>query len=184
MAIKDHNRFSELLKEARLGNREAFSEIVRSMVKPITALTYKMTRDPDAARDLAQDTFISAWQNLGDLRGDSRFEGWLYRIAANKTLNYLKRESRTVSDTHLKAHQAAGDPESDLERRQLKERVLAFMSQLPAQQKIVFELRFYKQLPFEEVARVSGKAVGTVKTLYREAVKKLRHVATKEGWKL
>lgn len=184
MARIDHNRISELLKEAQLGNREAFSEIVRLMVKPITALTYKMTRDSDAAKDLTQDTFVSAWQNLGEFRGDSRFESWLFRIAANKSVNYLKRESKTVSDTALSSHQSDHDPEIDLQRQQLRERVFAFMSQLPAQQKVVFDLRFYKQLPFEDVARVSGKAVGTVKTLYREAVKKLRRVATREGWSI
>jgi RNA polymerase sigma factor (sigma-70 family) len=57
------------------------------------------------------------------------------------------------------------------------------MGRLPEQQRIVFELRFYKQYQFEEIAEITGKALGTVKTLYREAVKKLRVEATEKGWR-
>ncbi|MEW6411777.1 MAG: sigma-70 family RNA polymerase sigma factor [Candidatus Zixiibacteriota bacterium] len=178
----DTERISRLVELARLGERKAFSEIVRIMMNPVIALTYKMTRDKDSAMDLAQDTFVAAWQNLDSFKGDSKFESWIYRIATNKAINFVKRESRSAGDEALQAISAVDDPGRDLQRKELRERILAFMGQLPAQQRKIFELRFYKELPFDEVANVSGRAVGTVKTLYREAVKKLRQVAVSEGW--
>lgn len=151
-------------------------------MNPVTALTYKMTQDRDSALDLAQDTFVAAWQNLSSFKGEARFESWLYRIAANKSLNFVKRESRTVRDHDTDLMPASDNLETATYQKELRRRVADFMSRLPAQQKLVFELRFYKEMSFEEVARVTDKALGTVKTLYREAVKKLREVAVSEGW--
>lgn len=182
MAKIDSDRINSLVKQAKKGDRQAFSEIVRIMMNPVTALTYKMTRDRDSALDLAQDTFVAAWQNLAGFKGEARFESWIYRIASNKSLNFIKRESRTTGDESIASMPADSNPEADFQKAQLRQQILGFMAQLPAQQKLVFELRFYKELPFDEVARLTEKAVGTVKTLYREAVKKLRQTAAKEGW--
>jgi len=182
MARIDSDRINNLLAQAKQGDRQAFSEIVRIMMNPVTALTYKMTQDRDSALDLAQDTFVAAWQNLSGFKGEARFESWLYRIAANKSLNFIKRESRKASDLDTASVPASDDLEAGLYRKELRQRVSDFMSRLPAQQRIVFELRFYKEMSFDEVARVTNKALGTVKTLYREAVRKLREVAVSEGW--
>ena len=182
MARIDSERISILLGQAKQGDRQAFSEIVRIMMNPVVALTYKMTQDKDSALDLAQDTFVAAWQNLESFKGEAKFESWLYRIASNKTLNFIKRESRSTGDEPIYGQAAPDNPEREFHQKQLRQRVLGFMKQLPAQQKLVFELRFYKELSFEEVADATDKALGTVKTLYREAVKKLRQVAIAEGW--
>jgi RNA polymerase sigma-70 factor (ECF subfamily) len=178
----DSDRIDKLLGQARLGDRQAFSEIVRIMMNPVVALTYKMTQDKDSALDLAQDTFVAAWENLKSFKGEAKFHSWLYRIAANKSLNFLKREGRKVGNRGLTGEPAIDNPERDLEQKELRERILSFMASLPPQQRLVFELRFYKQLSFEEVAGATEKALGTVKTLYREAVRKLREVALREGW--
>jgi RNA polymerase sigma-70 factor (ECF subfamily) len=173
------------LRKAQAGDRNAFSEIVKRMMKPVVAMIYRMTQDRDSAVDLAQDTFVSAWENLPTFRGESKFESWLFAIASNRTLNYLK--SRSVRDRRELDEQAVAEfstenPETDLARKELHDRVLSFMTTLPEQQRLVFNLRFYRQMPFEEIARVTGKALGTVKTHYREAVKKLREVAIERGW--
>lgn len=182
MAKIDSEQIDKLLVRARQGDRRAFSEIVRIMMNPVTALTYKMTKDRDSALDLAQDTFVSAWQNLGSFKGEARFESWLYRIASNKSLNFIKRQSRIAGEDAIASMPSTADPERDMQQTELRQRVFEFMTGLPDQQKLVFELRFYKQLSFDEVSKVTDKALGTVKTLYREAVKKLRHVAAAEGW--
>jgi len=83
------DRLQPLIEKATAGDRDAFSDIVRIMMKPIVALTYRMTQNREAAYDLAQDTFLAAWQNLSGFRGEAKFDNWLYRIATNKTLNYL-----------------------------------------------------------------------------------------------
>ena len=190
MADIDNEIVEYLVRRAKEGDREAFSKIVRMMMKDIVALTYRMTQDRESAFDLAQDTFISAWEKLHDFRGDSTIQSWLYRIAANKALNYLKQCSRR-SETSLEsaptpavASEAGFDsPEQSLKVKELQSAVLEFMTELPRQQRLVFDLHFYKHLTFEEIARITGKALGTVKTHYREAIIKLRAYAQQRGWR-
>jgi RNA polymerase sigma factor (sigma-70 family) len=184
MADIDHEEIRKLVARARRGDRDAFSEIVTLLMNPIVALTYRMTGDREAALDLAQDTFVSAWQNLRSFRGEARFETWLYRIASNKAINYTHRvQTAALNDVAAESvvDPASISPDETLSRDELAQAVLHFMQTLPPQQRIVFDLRFYKQLSFDEIAQVTGTAVGTVKTNYRLAVAKLREYASKKG---
>lgn len=172
-----------LVDRARSGDRQAFSELMKVHMKPIVALTFRMTGDKEAAFDLAQETFLSAWQSLGGFRGDARFESWLYRIATNKTLNFLKAtKPSSAVEIDEQSVSTEPSPERALHQKELRRDVLAFMKTLPAQQRLVFNLRFYRQLPFAEIAEALGSAVGTVKTHYREALKKLKEFAVEKGW--
>ena len=151
----------------------------------VAALTYRMTGDREAAKDLAQETFVAAWQNLAGYRGEASVHNWIYRIATNKSLNYLKsvqvRDNSTPQLTAMTSHVAADNPQRDLEKSELSIEFRQFVSQLPPQQRAIFELRFYQQMKFEEIARQLGSAVGSVKTGYREAIKKLRAYAEAKG---
>jgi len=175
-------KVDDLVQQAQAGNRQAFSELVRELMTKITALTYKMTGDRDLAIDLAQDTFVAAWQNLQTFKFEAKFESWLYRIAYNKTLNEIKRNEKQIHNFEFENQPSKSNPERELYQRELKQKVISFMQTLPTEQRAVFECKFYKEMPFHEIAEVTGKALGTVKTLYREAIKKLRVEANKQRW--
>lgn len=172
----------DLVRQAQAGNRQAFSGIVRVLMNKITALTYKMTGDKDTALDLAQDTFVTAWENISSFKFEAKFESWLYRIAYNKTLNSIKKDDKIVRSYDFESQTSSSNPEQELYREELRRKVLSFMETLPKEQRAVFELRFYKGTPFQEIANITGKALGTVKTLYRESVKKLRETVQKQRW--
>lgn len=174
----------QLVEQAQAGDRNAFSEMVRLLMNKTVALTYKITGDSEAAVDLAQDSFLSAWINLKSFKKEAKFESWLYRIAFNKALNYKKKEQKFSDDSAIETQPAHSNPEKEYAQKELKQKILGFMNSLPSEQRLIFELHFYKQLTFEETARATGKAVGTVKTLYREAIKKLRTTAISKGWQL
>ncbi|MDH3890866.1 MAG: RNA polymerase sigma factor [candidate division Zixibacteria bacterium] len=189
MASEEYDEIEQLAQKAKLGDRAAFSRIVRIMMSRIVSLTYRMTSDRESALDLAQDSFVAAWEQLAGFRGESRFSSWLFQIATNKCLNFLKKASTRQNvplDDTTSATLTSGDPAANPERtlkiKLLKEDVLHFMQSLPDMQRLVFELRFYQGMPFSEIARQTGKAEGTVKTHYRQAVIKLREVATAKGW--
>ena len=185
MLEKENDRISQLAQRASDGDRSAFSELVREFMSPIMALTYRMTGERESALDLAQDTFVSAWESFRKFRGDAKIESWLYRIAMNKSLNYLahrKISATTELTDDLPARSSVG-PDAQMIKDELKAHVLAFMAGLPEQQRAVFELRFYRQMQFDEIAEILGRGVPTVKTNYREAIKKLREVAEREGWR-
>ncbi len=182
MTDTSDNLIEGLVAHAKAGDRTAFGKLVALTMNRTVALTYRMTGDMEAAKDLAQETFVSAWQNLGGFKGDSKFESWVYRIAANKSLNYLKREGRSSRIDDVMEMQAVDNPERDLRQKELRKEMLAFMDNLPPQQRLVFELHFYQEQTFEQIASMTDKALGTVKTLYREAVIKLREAARIKGW--
>lgn len=189
MATKEYEDIEKLARKARLGDREAFSKIVRLMMSKTVALTYRMTGDSDIAMDLAQDSFLAAWEKLSAFRGEAKFTSWLHQIAVNKCLNYLNQSStrlnRSWDESGLDGHESAPlppDPERTLQIKLLREGVLRFMGTLPAMQRAVFELRFYQSMSFGEIARKLSKAEGTVKTHYRQAVIKLRSFAVEKGW--
>ncbi|MBI5266063.1 MAG: sigma-70 family RNA polymerase sigma factor [candidate division Zixibacteria bacterium] len=175
-----------LVLAAKAGDQKAFGEIVRKLMNPVMALTYRMTGDRDVASDLAQETFVTAWEELSHFRGQSSVKSWVWRIAANRSLNYLESLSRrrTHELTNISEDIAApGNIHRELEQDELRRGVLAFMSTLPPQQRLVFELRFYQQMSFEEISQAMDRALGTVKTLYREAIGKLRAHAKQSGWR-
>lgn len=177
----------ELVDKALAGDRTAFSTLVKQLMAPIAALTYRMTGDRDASLDLAQDTFVAAWENRKSFRKEAGFTSWLYRIASNKTLNYLKSAGRrkpTTESTELEAASTTQNPEEEMIKKELASEVLGFMAGLPDQQRLIFDLRFYKEMSFHEIAEMTGRALGTVKTGYREAIIKLRKYALEKGWQL
>jgi RNA polymerase sigma-70 factor (ECF subfamily) len=184
MVENETDILNSLAQRARQGDKAAFSSIARLMMTRIVALTYKMTGDLDSAKDLAQETFITAWEKLSQFRGESKFSSWLYRIATTKSLNHLKLSARRQELNREAASQQAAPVlfSDDLESKERRERVMKFVTGLPEMQRAVFELRFYKQMTFAEIAEAIGKAEGTAKTHYRLAVAKLREHAQKEGW--
>ncbi|MEA2031363.1 MAG: sigma-70 family RNA polymerase sigma factor [candidate division Zixibacteria bacterium] len=178
----DDETTSKLVIQAQRGDRTAFSKLVRLKMNDIVALTFRMTGDRETAKDLTQETFLTAWEKLSRFRGESAFSSWLYRIATNKALNFLKRPSS--NEMSLDSEPSfVSTPESQLARKELQNGVREFMQQLPPGQRVVFDLRFYKRLSFEEISIMTDRAVGTVKTHYRQAVIKLRQLAKEKGWR-
>jgi RNA polymerase sigma-70 factor (ECF subfamily) len=189
MATEEYGEIEQLAQKARLGDRAAFSRIVRIMMSRIVSLTYRMTSDGESALDLAQDSFVAAWEKLSEFRGDAMFTSWLYQIATNKSLNFLNKAStrkdvslNETTATERPSENLATNPERALKIKLLRGDILRFMQSLPEMQRIVFELRFYQGMSFGEIAGQTDKAESTVKTHYRQAVIKLRKLATAKGW--
>ncbi|SYZ74294.1 putative ECF RNA polymerase sigma factor SigW [Candidatus Zixiibacteriota bacterium] len=171
----EHNE-RELAIRAQAGDRAAFDQLVRLNKDKMFALTYRMTGERETALDLVQETFLAAFRELPKFRAEADFSSWLYRIASNKTLNFLRRRkiisfiSISGSDVPEPSYEMA-DSMADSE---MTERINRAVAILPPKQKLIFNLRFFDQLPFGEIARILGKSESTVKTNYQKAVEKLR----------
>ena len=185
MVENESDQIRRLADRAAEGSRAAFSELVKILMNRVVALTFRMTGDREAALDMTQDAFVAAWESIRSFRRDSKFETWLYRIAVNKALNFIahRKVSDTVELTEERAGAISHSADDSLIQDELKQRVMKFMQTLPDQQRVAFELRFYRQLTFEEIAEIAGRGVPTVKTNYREAIQKLRKIAQDEGWR-
>lgn len=153
------------IEQSRRGNHEAFASLVRRYQRMIYALTYRMSGSLSEAEDLAQETFLRAWQHLDSFQGEAKFSTWLCRIAMNACLNWRRRESRRNEVQQTWANDALVDgslhakaePTSDLNQR-----VQAALNRLPAKQRAAIVLTVHEEMSHAEAAHALGCTEATV----------------------
>lgn len=165
----------ELVQLVKIGEVEPFDELVRRHEVKIHNLCYKMLKNYDDAKDMAQESFLKAYRNIKNFDGRSRFTTWLYRIAVNNCINYMKKERPTeeINDEILDIPK--DDPAERYKKKQLKETIYNAIAKLPEVQKSVFTLRALEDLPYQEISAILKKPVNTVKVNYHLAVKNLKN---------
>jgi len=171
----------ELVGRARDGDVAAFTALVRRYQDRIYNVTWRMLADADDAADVAQETFLAAWEGLGRFRGDSALYTWLYRIAVNKAL--LHRRARSSKREYAASggeamletlEDCADGPAAAAERNERALMVQRAITGLPEDLKAVVVLRDIEGLAYEEIAEVLEIAVGTVKSRLHRARLALR----------
>jgi len=175
---------SDLVREVRDGNRQAFTELMRRYQKRVYWLARRIVTDHDDADDVVQETFVKAYLALGDFRGDAGFFTWLYRIAVNLSLNTVRKRQvmnyLRESDLLSKVLPATDDPSATLEYRELESALQRAVATLPEKQKAVFVLRFYDELSYEEIAKILKTSVGGLKANYFHALRKVQEYMRNE----
>ena len=166
----------ELVKRARKGDLEAYDQLVRRYQERIYATVYHMTSNHEDANDLAQEAFIKGFQALKSFKGGSSFYTWVYRIAVNKTINFLKqRKNRAQMSLNDLDFNAEHDPDlvaliSDKTPRreaglaELQEKLNEGMQKLSEPHRLVVTLHDVQGLSHEEIAKIMGCNIGTVRS--------------------
>ena len=159
----------------------AFNQLVRKYQQKVYWHVRKMVIDHADADDLTQDVFVKVWNHLGDFRQDAQLFTWLYRVATNECLGFLKSKRRKfflpLNDVgaelaaKLEADPAVAGDEIELK---LQKAIL----RLPDKQRLVFNLRYYDEMPYEQMAEVTGTSVGALKASYHHAVRKVEEYVT------
>ena len=158
------------------GDPEAFEALVTKYQRMIHALTFRMTGSVADAQDLAQETFIQAFQQIGQFRGEASFSSWLYRIGVNKCLNWHKRERRKErlhEDWNVRRDEASQADES------LAQRAQEALMRLNPKQRAAMVLTIYDGLSHAEAARALGCAEATVSWRVFTAKRKLKRLLAK-----
>lgn len=156
--------------------RKAFERIVKAYSEQLYWQIRRMVVSHDDANDLLQNTFIKAWTNLDYFRGDAKLSTWLYRIAFNECLNFLNKQraenqlSIDDADAAL-ANKLESDPyfNGDETQRLFQKAIL----QLPEKQRIIFNLKYFQEMKYEDMSEILGTSVGALKASYHHAVKKI-----------
>ncbi|MBC2839430.1 RNA polymerase sigma factor [Robiginitalea sp. SC105] len=136
----------------------------------------RMVISHDDADDVLQNTFIKIYKHIGTFKGESKLHSWMYRIAANEALSFMKKRSRRlgVSDEGLQEYLVSNleaDPYFDGDKAQLQlQRALA---RLPDKQREVFNLKYFDEMKYEEMSELLDTSVGALKASYHLAVKKI-----------
>jgi len=190
-------RLSELVKENRMadadeelvlqtqsGSPAAFETLIRNHQRMIHSLTFRMTGSLADAEDLAQETFIRAYEQIGSFRGTAKFSTWLYRIAVNACLNWRQSEARRFHlhancAEEISAHHANGD--NSPAKNGACEQVQSALLKLPAKQRAAIVLTIYDGLNHAEAAHVLGCSETTVSWRVFAARRKLKRWLTVAG---
>jgi RNA polymerase sigma-70 factor (ECF subfamily) len=159
----------------RAGERAAFDDIVRKYEAPIRRLVLRYVKVEEDAKDLAQRTFTQAFQALESFRAESHFRTWLFRIAVNLAVDHTRGayQTKTVPLSDDAAFTNSLGTEK-LVAAEVWRKVSARLAELPPRQRLVFELRTFHELSFEEVAAVVGSSEDAAKVNYHHALKRLR----------
>ncbi len=171
---------SEAVLQAELADpgqrRTAFSRLIALYQEQLYWQIRRLVFNHDDAKDILQNTFMKAWQSLDRFRGDSKISTWLYTIAHNESLTFLNRISAERELT-------ADDPNGYLSERimaddyfdgdETERQLLLAIAALPAKQRQVFSLRYYDEMPYDEMSRMLGTSVGALKASYHFAVEKI-----------
>lgn len=185
--VMANNEEQRLVNASQQGDVEAFNQLVRLYEVRVYNLCYRMLGDGDAAADVTQDSFISAYRNLQRFRGGA-FRAWLFRIATNACYDVLRVRKRRPStpfsalsgpDDDSPAFDRADDGETPDEvalRHELAATIEAGLAQLPAEQRIVVILSDIQGLAYEEIAQVTESNLGTVKSRLSRGRARLRTI--------
>ena len=167
---------AELVKRARRGDMGAYDDLVRRYQERIYATVYHMTSNHEDANDLAQEAFIKAFQALKSFKGGSSFYTWVYRIAVNKTINFLKqRKNKTQMSLDDLDFQAEHDPDlvalisektprREISLTELQEKLNIAMLKLSEPHRLVVTLHDVQGLSHEEIAKIMECNIGTVRS--------------------
>ena len=158
--------------------REAsFTKLVRKYQERLYWHIRRMVVEHEDANDILQNVFIKVWKNLAEFRSESNLYTWLYRIGTNETLTWIEQQKRRASVS------LSGDNEDifserltaqkDFDGSKIEWKLQQAVQTLPEKQRIVFNLRYFDEMPYEEMSTVLDTSVGALKASYHHAVKKV-----------
>lgn len=164
-----------LVEQAKKGDIEAFSELVKRHQKMLLRLGIRMTRELELAEDIVQEAFVKAYQKLHMFEERSSFKSWIYQITMNTAKNKLRKKRYEHVDINNVSISAQASSEKKLCQEDLKVLILDEIDKLPKKQKMAVTLRIFDDLSFKEVAEIMGCPYDTAKANYRHGLMKLRH---------
>ena len=176
-----------LVAKCQKGDKQAFELLIKKYQRRIFHLIYRITQDPAVVESLAQDVFLKAYRSISSFRGSSRFYTWLYRIAVNTSLSYIKKESvgenrekRVDYDLHASNlavdSMRVEDPEELLMRKEFFKHLVGSLRRLPEELRTAVVLREFSGLNYEEIAEVMEIPLGTVRSRIFRARSRLREM--------
>ena len=161
-----HENESHLVELSKQGDRKAYEQLYRANVGKVYALCMRLCGQKELAEDLCQDSFIRAWQKIGSFRGESAFSSWMYRLTSNTVIGYLRQQTKWKMECFSEKHEATiGHTQIVDERPDIETALMA----LPEQARAVVILYEYLGYQHNEIAAITGMAVGSSKSQLHRA---------------
>lgn len=182
--MKEHLSDNELLAMFKQDatREKAFNAIVKKYQEKLYWHIRRMVVSHNDTDDILQNTFIKAWSYLENFRGESQLYTWLYRIATNETITFIEKEKKRTSislsdDENSSVYKIKA--ESGFDANKLEWQLQLAIQSLPERQRLVFTLRYYDEMPYEEMSQILETSAGALKASYHHAVKKVEEYLKK-----
>ena len=163
----------DLIKEYQNGDISAYNQLVKNHLSNTVGFFFNITGNRMAAEDLAQDVFFKLYRHLKNFRFESAFSTYLYRVNLNKANSWLKR-NKWKNILHLDQAPDKGERDTELEHEWTRRELWDAVSKLPNKQRIVVIMRVAEEMPYKEIAEVTGMTEGTAKVNFHHAVRSLK----------
>jgi RNA polymerase sigma-70 factor (ECF subfamily) len=174
-AVTDDKTLLALFRDETT-REKAFTQLVRLYQERLYWHVRRMVTEHEDTNDILQNIFIKVWKSLADFREQSNLYTWLYRIATNETLTWIEQQKKRMSlpinddENSYTGNLAA---QKDYDPNKIEWQLQQAIQSLPEKQRIVFNLRYYDEMPYEEMANVLDTSVGSLKASYHHAAKKI-----------
>jgi RNA polymerase sigma-70 factor (ECF subfamily) len=165
----------ELIRNPETKER-GYRLLVEMYQKRVYGIIRKMLIIHEDADDITQNTFIKAFKNIENFQGNSSLFTWLYRIATNESLNFLERKKKRYFfslEDHLETMSGYLDRSGLITGEEIEKRLHKALLKLPDKQRLVFNMRYYDDLSYEQISQITSTSVGALKASYHHAVKKI-----------
>ncbi len=176
--MQDEKVFIATLLDPKTQN-EAFRKLLQLYQKPLYHHIRGMVLNHDDADDVLQNTFLKVYANLHQFKGDSKLFSWMYRIATNESISFMQQRAKKQGISNEEAKEKAlqkleSDVYFDGDEMQLK--LQRAVASLPEKQQLVFKMKYYEALKYEDMSEILSTSVGALKASYHLAVKKIEHL--------
>ena len=155
--------------------RKAFKVIIDTYNQQVYWHIRRMVLNHDDANDVLQNTYIKVWKALSKFKGNSKMFTWLYRIATNESITFInKRKKQNVSLDTIQLKESQTNNQTVLMTSDtIKQKLYLAIETLPAKQRVVFNLKYFEELKYQEISKITSTSVGALKASYHHAVKKI-----------
>ena len=173
--MQEEKNFIKELIDPRTQNT-AFQKLLREYQKPLYQIIRNIVIDHDDAHDVLQNTFIKVFQNITKFKGDSKLFSWVYRIATNEAITFINNKAKRSKLTSAELQSKLVDNlQSDVyfEGDEIQLKLQKALVLLPEKQQLVFKMKYFEELKYEEISEILGTSVGALKASYFHAVKKI-----------
>ncbi|PIT90112.1 hypothetical protein COU23_00355 [Candidatus Kuenenbacteria bacterium CG10_big_fil_rev_8_21_14_0_10_36_11] len=175
---------SQLVQKYLSGDEESLKLLIRNYLKPVFSFVYHFFNNHAEAEDIAQDVFVKMWKNLKKFDQQKKFKTWLFAIAKNTALDYLKKKKFLLFSEFINAdgenilEETLTDinplPDEIFEQADLAQTLEKIFDKLPAHYRVVLDLYYQKSFNLREIAEILGKQKNTIKSWHRRALIKLK----------
>jgi RNA polymerase sigma factor (sigma-70 family) len=161
----------------------AFQKLLFDYKRPLYNHIRNIVLDHDDANDVLQNTFIKVYQNLNKFKGESKLYSWIYRIATNESITFINKKAKLggTSSSELKSKMVDNlEADSHFDGNDIQLKLQKAIHTLPEKQQLVFKMRYFEEIKYDEMSVILGTSVGALKASYHLAVKKIEIIMTKD----